>query len=304
ISNADRAMYEAMDAGRNTFRIFTSEKDLQAMQRVGLEQDLHWALERGEFEAYYQPIICLQSGTVYGAETLIRWQHPQRGLIGPDLFIPIAEETGLISEIGEWVLRTVCEQSERLQEASKPSLRLSVNVSRYQFTHRDFESKVVQMLDETQVNPAALVLEVTESAMTDDEENAIGIMRRIRDVGLSWSLDDFGTGYSSLSYLKRFPVDTLKIDRSFVRDVINDADDEALIRAIVAMAHSLKVKVVAEGIETREQREFLQGLGCEYGQGFFFAHPLEIDAFEKYLRDSVARAEQRAASAESPRPPS
>ena len=297
VSNADRAMYEAMDSGRNTFRFFTSEKNLRKMERVGLEQDLHWALERGEFEVYYQPIVDMKSGSVFGAETLIRWQHPQRGLIVPDLFIPLAEETGLVSEIGEWVLRTVCEQSGHLQEAGMPALHLSVNVSRYQFTHYEFESTVLQILDETKMNPAALVLEVTESAMTDDEENAIGIMRRIRDAGLRWSLDDFGTGYSSLSYLKRFPVDTLKIDRTFVRDVITDADDEALIRAIVAMAHSLKVKVVAEGIETREQRQFLEGLGCEYGQGFFFARPLEIEAFKKYVGESVARVEQRAVSA-------
>ena len=262
-----------------------------------MEQDLHWALERGEFEVYYQPIVDMKSGSVFGAETLIRWQHPQRGLIVPDLFIPLAEETGLVSEIGEWVLRTVCEQSGHLREAGMPALNLSVNVSRYQFTHYEFENRVLQILDETKMNPAVLVLEVTESAMTDDEENAIGIMRRIRDAGLRWSLDDFGTGYSSLSYLKRFPVDTLKIDRTFVRDVITDADDEALIRAIVAMAHSLKVKVVAEGIETREQRQFLEGLGCEYGQGFFFARPLEIEAFKKYVGESVARVEQRAVSA-------
>ena len=284
LRNADMAMYRAKEAGRNVYRFFTQEMDAQVLMRMDLEKDLRRALGHKEFVIHYQPIVDLKSGRVVSAEALVRWIHPQRGMVSPGDFIPLAEETGLIGPLGEWVLRNACVEAKAWQDAGLPMLNVSVNLSSRQLK-RGFSGGVIAgIFEETGMPPARLTFEITETLIMEDSDDAVAWLNSIKDMGVGLSVDDFGTGYSSLSYLKRFPVDVVKIDRSFVRDVTEDPDDAALIEAILAMTHSLNLKVVAEGVETREQLEFLERLGCDMVQGYYFSKPVPFEELQEFAR--------------------
>ena len=284
LKQADLAMYKSKDTGRNACRFFDPYMEASVRARVGVERDLRQGMAEGQFELYFQPQIG-QGGQLSGAEALIRWNHPQRGLVLPLDFIPLAEEVGLIVPIGHWVLQSACRQLR--QWANHPhtaSLTLSVNVSARQFQRPDFVDRLIETMAETDAPQRLLELELTESLLLDDVESAIGKMLELRAVGLGLTLDDFGTGYSSLSYLKRLPLDRLKIDRSFVRDVLVNRNDAAIAKTVVALAEALALNVIAEGVETAGQRNFLAGLGCHAYQGIFFSKPLPLDQFEVFAR--------------------
>jgi diguanylate cyclase (GGDEF)-like protein/PAS domain S-box-containing protein len=284
---ADAAMYKAKDMGRNTFHFFTPELDDAANNQLEVANDLRRALERGEFQLYYQPRVDIASGRIVGAEALIRWNRPETGLVPPGLFIPVAEENGLIVPIGEWVLREACAQNRAWQAMGLPPLVVSVNFSPIQFRRAGLVMQVAAALDETGLEARWLELELTESFIMQDAERINRAMGELKALGVEIAVDDFGTGYSSLSYLKRFPVDRLKIDKSFVQDVTHDADDAAIARAIISLGHTLNLRVVAEGVETREQMDFMLQHGCDEIQGYFFSRPLPALAFEALLRDQV-----------------
>jgi len=273
IKHADIAMYRAKESGRNNFQYFSPEMSSLAVERLTMETSLRKALERGEFLLYYQPQISLNGNHLTGFEALLRWQHPEKGLISPLQFIPILEETGLIVPVGEWVLESACRQLSEWNQIDH-GLHVSVNISNRQFNDRNLKDKFHSIIKESGVNPACLELELTESLLMMNPIKTEQILNSFCDLGIGLSIDDFGTGYSSLSYLRRFPLDTLKIDRSFVRDITTDVNDAALISAIIAMAKSLQLTVIAEGVETDDQLEFLRKLDCEMAQGFLFHKPL------------------------------
>ncbi|MDB5841733.1 MAG: diguanylate cyclase, partial [Herminiimonas sp.] len=277
------AMYYAKDKGRNNFQFHTPDMNAMVQERLRIETDLRRAIEREEFELYYQPQLDLRTGQVTGMEALIRWNHPEQGLVPPAGFIRIAEETGLIGPIGAWVLRTACARNKAWQEAGLPHLKVAVNLSARQFTQNDLVGMVAAVLSETGLAPHYLEIELTESLVMKDVDQAISIMLELKALGVKLSLDDFGTGYSSLSYLKRFPIDVLKIDRSFVADIARDADDAAIVMSIISLAHNLKLRVIAEGVEDIEQLEYLRRNGCDEMQGYYFCRPLPPDDFEKML---------------------
>lgn len=284
LKQVDIALYQAKAAGRNTLRFFDPDLQAAVQARASLETNLRQGIKENQLILYYQPQVD-RAGQPVGAEALVRWSHPDRGLVPPHEFIPLAEETGLILPLGEWVLETACAQivtwSRRTELAH---LSMAVNVSARQFRQTDFVEKVVRVLDRTGADPQRLKLELTESMLVDNLEDIIGKMSSLRTMGVSFSLDDFGTGYSSLSYLKRLPLDQLKIDQSFVRDVLTDPNDAAIARTIVALAQSLGLSVMAEGVETEEQREFLSNHGCHHYQGYYFSRPLPADGFEQFAR--------------------
>jgi diguanylate cyclase (GGDEF)-like protein/PAS domain S-box-containing protein len=282
IRNADLAMYKAKQSGRNQAHFFTAAMQEHANQRMTLEQDLRHALERNQLEVYYQPIVSGQSGQVVGLEALLRWHHPERGLIPPDQFIPMAEETGLIGSIGEWVLETACRQIQTLTAAGH-ELYLSVNISERQRDLGLNAAAVSRVLAEHQMSPARLILEITESLLIQDSEETVAWLQGFKDLGISLAIDDFGTGYSSLSYLKRFPVDTLKIDREFIRDLNNDRYADSLVSAIISMAASLELRLIAEGVETEKQRLSLITQGCRFMQGYLFCPPLPAEELAQWL---------------------
>lgn len=273
LRNADVAMYYAKSRGRGNYQFFAPEMNRAAAERLKLENALRHALERGEFGLHFQPIVGVADGRPRAAEALLRW-HPADGPVSPDRFIPVAEETGLIVPIGEWVLRQACEQYRMLSGAGVPLARVVVNLSARQFAQRNLVGVVGRILRETGVAPEALGLEITESLLVSNPAEASRVLRVFADMGIQISVDDFGTGYSSLSYLKRFPIHKIKVDRSFVRDVVHDRDDAAIVTAIISMAHSLKCGVVAEGVETEAQLKFLASRGCEEYQGYHFSRPL------------------------------
>ncbi|HEX7901533.1 MAG TPA: EAL domain-containing protein [Planctomycetota bacterium] len=279
VRNADLAMYRAKNLGRSRVEIFDEAMHAQSMATLRLEQDLRKALDRGEFVLHYQPIVSLHTGRITGCETLVRWSHPERGLVAPGDFIPLAEETGLIVPIGEWVLRAACDQAAAWTKRGLPPLDLAVNLSARQFRHEGLVAVLEAALETTGINPGRLTLELTESLLMEHTERAIAILRDLSDRGIRLSIDDFGTGYSSLAYLKRLPCSSLKIDRSFVRDIHSDPDDAAIAIAIIRMAHALRLKVIAEGVETEEQRDFLKERRCDEAQGYLFSKPLPPDAF-------------------------
>ncbi|MBF0519812.1 MAG: EAL domain-containing protein [Nitrospirae bacterium] len=287
LKNSDIAMYQAKERGRSNYQFFNTEMNSRALRRLKLENNLRKALERNEFVLYYQPKINLSTGKVCAAEALIRWLNPKHGIISPVEFIPLAEETGLIIPIGEWVLRTACKESIEWQRAGYPPIVIAVNLSVKQFRSENLIKTIEDILDETQLRPELLELELTESIVMEDAEKAIKVLRNVRDKGIHVAIDDFGMGYSSLSYLKRFPICRLKIDRSFVRDITTDPDDEAISTAIIAMSHSLKLDVTAEGVETYEQLEFLRALKCDEAQGYLFSQPLPAKEFLEFLDSSV-----------------
>jgi diguanylate cyclase (GGDEF)-like protein/PAS domain S-box-containing protein len=283
MKQADLAMYQAKAAGRNTLRFFDPSMQAEVTARAGLETDLRDALEQAQFALYYQPQVDAH-GRVTGAEALLRWQHPQRGLVGPNEFIPLAENTGLILPLGSWVLETACNQL--VLWAANPlaaELGVAVNVSAGQLRQADFVEQVMRILERTGARPQKLKLELTESLLLDDIEDTIAKMSRLKAAGIGFSLDDFGTGYSSLAYLKRLPLEQLKIDRSFVRDLLTDPNDAAIARTVVALAQSLGLSVIAEGVETEAQRGLLADQGCYAYQGYLFSRPLPVDAFDAFL---------------------
>ena len=284
LKQADIAMYQAKTSGRNVLRFFDAEMQDAINVRVALERELHTALAENQFELYYQPQVD-HSYRVIGAEVLIRWKHPQRGLVSPAEFIPLAEENGLILPIGQWVLETAYAQLKTWrQDTLSRDLALSVNVSAKQFRQADFAAQVQAGIQRYGINPLLLKLELTESMLLADINGTIATMKALKEIGVQFSLDDFGTGYSSLQYLKRLPLDQLKIDQAFVRDIVTDSNDRAIVRTIIAMAQSLNFSVIAEGVETEEQRELLLNRGCPYYQGYLFSKPLPVERFEAFLK--------------------
>ncbi|MDP1683460.1 MAG: EAL domain-containing protein [Burkholderiales bacterium] len=283
LKNADAAMYRAKEAGRNQFQFFTQEMNANAVHRLTLENELRHALEREEFSLHYQPQIDLANGAVVGMEALLRWHSPTRGMVPPAEFIPLAEESGLIVPIGEWVLRTACAQNKAWLNAGMQSLRVAVNISARQCRLNSLTKLVERVLADTGLDACHLELEITESLLMDNPEESASTLRDLNQMGIQLAIDDFGTGYSSLSYLKRFPIHTLKIDQSFVRDITTDPDDAAIVKAVIAMARSLKLRVVAEGVETVEQLEFLRAHECEGMQGYYFSKPMPTEQFAPWL---------------------
>ena len=281
---ADSAMYRAKEQGHGSFDFYTEDMNVRSSERLALEGDLRHALVREEFLLHYQPKVDAATGRVVGMEALLRWQSPQRGLVSPLEFIPLLEETGQIVPVGEWVLRTACKQIGAWQQAGMPPLQVAVNISARQFKHPGLLDAVTRVLTETGVSPKHLELELTESMLMEQLDASVILMQHLNELGVHLSIDDFGTGYSSLGYLKRFPIQKLKIDRSFVRDVTTDPNDAAIASAVIALAHSLQLKVVAEGVENEEQLSFLRERRCDQIQGYFFSRPLPADAFEKWVR--------------------
>lgn len=279
LQNADTAMYHAKANGRNRYEFFTTDMNTRAVERLRVESNLRRALTQGEFLLYFQPKIDLASGAIVGGEALIRWKDPEHGLICPMQFVPIAEECGLIVPIGNWVLRETCRQIQAWQEAGLLAVPISVNVSAVEFRGKSFLEDFALILEESAISPSYLELELTESILMRDAESSAAILEALQAMGVRLAIDDFGTGYSSLSYLKRFPIHSLKIDQSFVRDIDSDADDASIVSAIIAMGKNLKQRVIAEGIETPGQLAFLRKLHCDEGQGFLFSHPLPADGF-------------------------
>ncbi len=284
LKHADVAMYRAKHQGRNNYRFYTADMDTKALERLTLENNLRRALERDEFVLHYQPLVDVVTGNVTGVEALIRWNHPDLGLVPPNEFISLLEETGLIVPVGEWVLREACHQGRRWHAAGL-ALRVSVNLSSRQFNAPDLADTIAAILRESDFDPRMLELEITESTTMQDPESSVKTLNALAAMGVRLALDDFGTGYSSLNYLKRFPIQTMKIDRSFVRDVTTDPEDATLASAIISLAHNLQIQVVAEGVEHDDQLHFLRGKRCDSVQGFLFSRPLTAEAATRFLRD-------------------
>ncbi|MBV8805014.1 MAG: EAL domain-containing protein [Sinobacteraceae bacterium] len=287
-ARAHTAMYVAKQRGRKTVQCFAPDMDTLTQERIRLESDLYEALKNEQFELYYQPKIDAASGRYRGAEALLRWQHPERGTVGPDSFIPLAEESGLIVPIGEWVIREACRQIRAWGVAGLPFMRIAVNVSATQFQHRDLIDVVERALDDAGVEASLLEIELTESAVMSNAEESAAILQQLSRRGVVVSVDDFGTGYSSMSCLHRFPLDKLKIDRSFIHDVTSSSEAAAVVQGIICLAHSLRLKVIAEGVETLEQLQFLKSYGCDQLQGFYISPPLPASAFEELLLAQMA----------------
>ena len=296
IKNADAAMYYAKERGRDNYQFFSQDIRARIAERFELEPELRQALARDEFKLVYQPQVDIENGTIVGIEALIRWNHPQRGLITPDRFIPLAEETGLIVPIGDWVLTEACKANRTIQDSELPSIHLSVNLSARQFRESNLVQKISQVLAETDLEPALLDLEITESMLMSDLDSINQTLDQLSALGVTISIDDFGTGYSSLSYLKRFPISTLKIDRSFIKDIPKDKDDMAITTAIINMAKGLGMKTVAEGVEEKAQFDFLKLQQCNLMQGYYFSKPVAFDDLVGLLRDQQDGAGLKTAS--------
>jgi diguanylate cyclase (GGDEF)-like protein/PAS domain S-box-containing protein len=299
IKNADTAVYQAKENGRQNYQFFKPAMNARAVERQSIEQSLRRALERNEFTLHYQPKIDFKSGAISGAEALLRWTHPTRGSIPPAQFIPVAEDCGLILPIGNWVLREACRQARAWVDAGLPMTTMAVNVSAKEFRDDNFLGGVFATLDETRLNPGSLELELTESVLMKHSESAASILRSVRQGGVQVAVDDFGTGYSSLSYLRKFPVDALKIDQSFVGQITAAGDDASIVTAVISMARSLHLRVVAEGVETLEQLEFLEAHDCDEAQGYYFSRPVPAEQFAKLLSTGISRPRARP-SAEPP----
>ncbi len=289
LRDADTAMYQAKAAGKGRYAIFNQAMHQHAVQRLQRENDLRRAIDRQELILYYQPIICLQTGQLQGFEALIRWNHPEDGLVMPGEFIAIAEETGLIVPMGNWILREACEQIVKLQQhfPELPHLQISVNISSRQLHDQCLMETLDQILADTQIDPRNLKLEITESLLMDNLALATEVLVEFRRRDIQISLDDFGTGYSSLSYLHRFPINTLKIDRSFIMSMEPDNENSAIVRTILTLAHTLGLNVIAEGVETESQLTQLRLLGCELGQGYYFSPPIAPAKLINFLKTQI-----------------
>jgi diguanylate cyclase (GGDEF)-like protein/PAS domain S-box-containing protein len=288
LKNADTAMFHAKKSGRNNYQFFNAEMNVRAVERQKMEVHLRRSLQQGELVLYYQPKIDLRTGEAAGVEALLRWAHPERGMLLPDQFIPLAEDCGMIGPIGAWVLREACEQAMRWSDGNLRGASIAVNVSATEFRTPGFLERVCQVLKDTGIDAGLLELELTESVLMSNAESSRITLRALKSLGVKLVVDDFGTGYSSLSYLKQFPLDGLKIDQSFVRDVIPNSDNGIIIKAVICMSHSLQLEVVAEGIETQAQYEFLCGLNCDVGQGHFFSQALPANECSKLFRSTAS----------------
>jgi EAL domain-containing protein (putative c-di-GMP-specific phosphodiesterase class I) len=287
MQSADTAMYHAKESGRNNFQFFTSSMNKTAQDRVALEQQLRLALERGEIELHYQPKIALDPFRVVGCEALVRWNHPQQGYISPDKFIPIAEETGLILPLGEWIMSEVARQNRGWVDAGLTGIHIAINFSPSQFRDKELSVKLCKLLDEAELKPESLEIEITESLLMDSISHSRQHLERVSELGISLAIDDFGTGYSSLAYLNNFSVNTLKIDKSFLRDITVNLNNAAIVRAVISLAHELGLIVVAEGVETEEQRDFLAQANCDVLQGFLFSKALPAIQFQEFVFQST-----------------
>ncbi len=283
LRKADLALYEAKRFGRGNFKYFNAEIEIAARNKIEIEKDLRKAIENNEFELYYQPIIDIATNKPVGTECLIRWFHPEKGMIPPDKFISIAEESRLIVPLGAWILRTACLQQRSWEKQGLPSLNIAVNLSGVQFNEPNLLHLVENIINETNISPGKLTLEITESTLMETKEDVIKRLQELNDLGLKLAIDDFGTGYSSLAYLKRFPIHRLKIDREFVKDIPDDAHDIAIARSIIKMAHELEIGVVAEGVETQEQLQFLKDEQCDYSQGYYHSRPIPAAEFSNWI---------------------
>jgi diguanylate cyclase (GGDEF)-like protein len=283
LNHANTAMAKAKQQGGDQYEFYTPALNIGSSDRLALQTGLRHALERQELQVYYQPQLDLKTGQIIGAEALVRWQHPERGLVSPDKFIPIAEQTGLIIPIGEWVLHTACRQIKNWQTAGFPSLRIAVNLSSRQFSQIDLRKQLVDILMETGLDPKYIELELTESMLVQNTEVAIRRLNALKSLGVQIAIDDFGTGYSSLSYLQQFPFDILKIDRCFIRNITENSNNAAITRAIIEMAKSLNLKLIAEGVETPSELSFVCRHQCDGMQGFLFSRPVPAQEFEQFL---------------------
>ncbi|MFC0168476.1 EAL domain-containing protein [Pseudoduganella danionis] len=285
VRNADTALFRAKEVGRDNYAFFTERMDAEVRDKLAIQSQLRGAIARDEFEVYYQPQMCLQTGAIVGAEALLRWDNPILGRVPPNRFIPLAEEYGLVNSIGEWVLASVCAQIKVWHDQGLGAIKVAVNLAASQFVNDATVPYVENTLRDFKVAPQYLGLEITESTVMGDPDKAVAALRRLKAIGVSISLDDFGTGYSSLSYLKRFPIDVLKIDKSFVDDITTNPADAAIALSVVTLAHNLNMRVIAEGVETREQMEFLRQHGCDEMQGYYFSRPVDAAAFAGLLRE-------------------
>jgi diguanylate cyclase (GGDEF)-like protein len=290
IKNADTAMYQAKENGRRSFQFFKPAMNVRAVERQFIEEGLRRALERQEFALHYQPTVNLMTGAITGAEALIRWTHPTRGSIAPAQFIPVAEDCGLILPIGAWVLREACAQAQAWMDAGLPIMSMAVNVSAMEFRDKNFLDGLFAILSETGLDPRSLELELTESVLMKHAEFTASVLQILRKRGVQVAVDDFGTGYSSLSYLQKFPVDALKIDQSFVRQISTSGDDTTIVKAVIGMARSLKLRVIAEGVETLDEVAFLRAYRCEEAQGYYFSRPVLPQQFAMLLRNGIAES--------------
>lgn len=287
IKSADTAMYHAKESGRNNYKFFEQDMNDWAVERQSIEAGLRRALERKEFVLHYQPKIDLPSGSTVGVEALIRWQHPELGLLEPAQFVSIAEDCGLILPIGRWVLREACFQAKAWQQAGLPPITVAVNTSALELHDKDFLANIRATLEDTRLEPRYLELELTESVLMRDAESSDSLLHALADLGVKLAVDDFGTGYSSLSYLRRFPIDTLKIDQSFVNHMTSNQDDATIVSAVIGMGKSLKQHVIAEGVETPEQHAFLLAHDCDEGQGYYFGRPMAAAALATFMQAGV-----------------
>jgi len=287
IKNADTAMYQAKESRQQSYQFFKPAMNVRAVERQSIEENLRRALERKEFALHYQPRINLRTGEITGAEALIRWTHPVRGPIPPGQFIPVAEACGLILPIGHWVLREACRQARAWLEAGLSLSTMAVNISALQFRDENFLDEIVGALEDTGLDPGSLELELTESVLMKHAESTEATLKTLRARGVQLTVDDFGTGYSSLSYLRKFPIDALKIDQSFVRQITTTPDETTIVSAVIAMGRSLKLRVVAEGVETPEELAFLQAHNCDEAQGYYFSRALPSDRFAQLLETGI-----------------
>src|SRR6266403_1864682 len=290
IKNADTAMYQAKENGRQSYQYFKPAMNVRAVERQSIEESLRRALERQEFALHYQPKINLRTGEITGAEALIRWTHPTRGPVAPGQFIPVAEDCGLILPIGNWVLREACKQARAWLDAGLPMRTMAVNISAMEFRHEHFLEGVFAILKDTGLDPRCLELELTESVLMKHAGSTESILRILRARGVQLAVDDFGTGYSSLSYLRKFSIDALKIDQSFIRQITSAPDETTIVAAVISMGRSLKLRVVAEGVETLQELKFLQAHECDEAQGYYFSRPVLPEQFARLLKTGISEA--------------
>lgn len=293
LRNADIAMNQAKKQGKNTYQYYSESMNTSTIERFTIENKLRKALERKEFMLFYQPQIDVSTGRIIGVEALIRWLQPDLVLVKPGKFIPVTEETGLIVPIGEWILRSACIQNKAWQTEANEPFNMTVNISGVQFQQDTFVEMVAQALCDSGLNASYLKLELTESILMKNSENSIKKMELLKGMGIQIAIDDFGTGYSSLSYLKRFPVEILKVDRSFIQDIVTNTDDQAIVKAIIALAHNLSIKVIAEGVETKKQLGLLRGYGCDGAQGYLICPPINPASLEQFFKERIATSLSR-----------